>query len=139
MSRTDQAIYALLGLSIVMFIGMVTGSWRAVLYPYLLMIGLAIFLGLIKDVKKNPRKIWIPVTVTAIYLLLYIFHDVITLDSPSGGTGFIFGLSPAMALYIFGIWPMAVLVCLLYTLTFPKDDVTQQLRHGGKKNINIEG
>lgn len=139
MTRTDQAIYTLFGLAIVMVIGMVTGSWRAVLYPYLILVGLSIFLGLIKDVKRNPRKIWIPVTVTVIYLFLYIFHDVITIDSPAGGSGFIFGLSPAMALYIFGIWPMAVLVCLLYTLTFPKDSVAKQLRQGGQKNINIEG
>lgn len=137
MSRIDQAIYVLFGLAVVMVIGMVTNSWRAVLYPYLIMIGLAIFLGLMKDIRRNPRKIWIPVAVTAIYLLLYIFHDVITMDSPTGGKGFIWGLSPAMALYIFAIWPLAVLVCLLYTLTFQKDSVTQQLRHDGQKNINM--
>ncbi|MBM7714230.1 hypothetical protein MHB50_15180 [Siminovitchia sp. FSL H7-0308] len=137
MSRIDQTIYALFGLAVVMVIGMVTNSWRAVLYPFLIMVGLAIFLGLIKDIRRNPRKIWIPVTVTAIYLFLYIFHDVITMDSPTGGKGFIWGLSPAMALYIFGIWPLAVLVCLLYTLTFQKDSVTQQLRQDGQKNINM--
>lgn len=45
MSRIDQTIYALFGLAVVMVIGMVTNSWRAVLYPFLIMVGLAIFWG----------------------------------------------------------------------------------------------
>src|SRR5699024_5674372 len=136
MSRIDKIMYALLGLVFVMLIGMVTGSWRAVLYPYLIVIGLAIFLGLLKDIEKSPRKIWIPIIVSAIYLLLYIAHDFITLDSPTGGSSFIFGLTPAMALYLIGIWPIAVLVCLLFAITFSSK---QKEYHDEQQKMNIEG
>lgn len=139
MSRVDQAIYVLLGLVIVMLIGMVTGSWRAVLYPFLLVIGLAIFMGLIKDIERNPRKIWIPVSVSVIYFILYIAHDLITLNSPTGGTGFVFGLTPAMALYFFGIWPLAVLVCLLYVITFSIQPKQKKDHQTEKRNIDMEG
>lgn len=139
MSRVDQVIYVLLGLVIVMLIGMVTGSWRFVLYPFLLVIGLAIFMGLIKDIERNPRKIWIPVSVSVIYFILYIAHDLITLNSPTGGTGFVFGLTPAMALYFFGIWPLAVLVCLLYVITFSIQPKQKKDHQTEKTKINMEG
>lgn len=139
MTRIDQAIYVLLGLVIVMLTGMIIGSWRAVLYPFLIVIGITIFLGLIKDIEQTPKKIWIPISVSVIYLVLYIAHDVLTLDSSTGGSSFIFGLSPSMALYLVGIWPMAVFVCLLFTLTFSTKRKQQKEAHIEQRKINSGG
>lgn len=123
MSRVDKMMYAFLLLVSLILIGMILGSWRMVLYPYLIVIGLSMIFGLLKDIEEDSRKLWIPVVVSSIYLILYIAYDMITVQSPTGGTDFVFGLTPAMALYIMGIWPMAVLVCLLYAWTFsnPQD------------------
>ncbi len=123
MSRVDKLMYAFLFLVSLILIGMILGAWRMVLYPYLIVIGLSIVFGLLKEIETDFKKLWIPLFVSFIYLILYIAHDMITAQSPTGGTDFIFGLTPAMALYLVGIWPMAVLVCLLYAWTFsnPKD------------------
>jgi len=122
MSISDKIIYTILLLVSVTLIGMLTGSWRIILYPYLVVIGIAILAGLVKNVEKNPRKIWIPASVSLAYIILYSWLDVSTIDSPTGGTSYILGLTPSMAIYLLGIWPLANLVCLLYAWTFTYEE-----------------
>ncbi|MGE7953561.1 hypothetical protein [Lysinibacillus xylanilyticus] len=122
MSFIDKLIYTLLSLVIIIFIGTITGSWRFILYPYLIVIGIAILFGILKNVKQNPRKMWIPVSVVIGYFILYAWLDIMTIDTPTGGSKYIFGLTPSMALYILGIWPLANLICLLYAWTFSKEE-----------------
>lgn len=122
MSFIDKLIYALLCLVIITFIGTITGSWRFILYPYLIVIGIAILFGILKNVKQNPLKIWIPISVVIVYIILYVWLDIMTIDTPTGGSQYIFGLTPSMALYILGIWPLANLICLLYAWTFLKEE-----------------
>lgn len=121
MSFSDKLIYLLLILISLTFIGTVTGSWRLILYPYLIVIGIAILFGVLKNVKKQPYKIWIPIVVSVIYLVLYGWLDIMTIDSPTGGESYIFGLTPSMALYLLLIWPLANIICLLYAWTFKID------------------
>ncbi|KAA0965210.1 hypothetical protein FQ087_02550 [Sporosarcina sp. ANT_H38] len=122
MSISDKIIYTFLLLVSVTLIGMLTGSWRIILYPYLVVIGIAILAGLVKNVKRNPRKIWIPASVSLAYIILYSWLDMITIDSPTGGTSYILGLTPSMAIYLLGIWPLANLICLLYAWTFTYEE-----------------
>lgn len=121
MSFTDKLIYLLLVLVGLTFIGTLTGSWHLILYPYLIVIGIAVLFGIMKNVKQSPNKIWIPVIVSAVYLILYIWLDMLTQNSPTGGEGYIFGLTPSMALYILLIWPIANIMCLLYAWTFSSE------------------
>lgn len=121
MSTSDKLIYTLLILVSLSLLGMLTASWRLILYSYLIVIGLAIFTGISKSVKENPRKIWIPILVSGAYLLLYAWLDILTMNSPTGGSASIFGLTPSLALYVLGIWPLANIICLLYAWTFSSE------------------
>lgn len=118
MSNSDKLIYLLLFLVSLIFIGAMTGSWRIILYPYLIIVGIAVLFGIWKSVHRNPRKIWIPIAVSILYLFLYGWLDIMTLVKPTGGDGYIFGLTPSMALYLLLIWPLANIMCLLYAWTF---------------------
>lgn len=84
MSFSDKLIYTLLVLVSITFIGAITGSWRFILYPYLIVIGIAILFGLLKSIKQNPRKIWIPVSVSVLYIILYVSLDIMTINTPTG-------------------------------------------------------
>lgn len=117
----DKVIYLFLVLVSLTFVGMIFQSWRMILYPYLLVIGITVFIGLWKSIKRIPTKIWIPVIVSVIYIVLYGGLDFISRDSLTGGDYYIFGLTPTMALYLIGLLPLAVLICLLYALTFTSE------------------
>ncbi|MEX3622106.1 hypothetical protein [Viridibacillus arvi] len=122
MSFSDKLIYTLLVLVSITFIGAITGSWRFILYPYLIVIGIAILFGLLKSIKQNPRKIWIPVSVSVLYIILYVSLDIMTINTPTGGSSYLLGLTPSMALYILAIWPLANIICLLYAWTFTNEE-----------------
>lgn len=136
MSFPDKLMYTLLFLVSLILIGMITGSWRIILYPYLIVIGISVLFGMLKSVKSNPRRIWVPVSVSIIYLILYGWLDIMTNDLPTGGINYLFGLTPSMALYILGIWPFAVLVCFLYAWTYSFD---KTLKHGNNFQTDMKG
>jgi hypothetical protein len=115
---------------------MITGSWRIILYPYLIVIGISVLFGMLKSVKSNPRRIWVPLSVSIIYLILYGWLDIMTIDIPTGGSNLIFGLTPSMALYLLGIWPFAVLVCLLYAWT---NSLEKPLKHEHNFQTDAKG
>lgn len=121
MFSSNRLMYALLGLVILIIIGMLTASWRVILYPYLFVIGISILLGLTKTIQTKRHLIWVPFGVTALYLVLYVWLDVISLKSPTGGTGYVLGMVPTTAIFLLGIWPTAILVSLLYAWIFPEE------------------
>lgn len=121
MHVSDKIIYTLLLLVSLTFIGMIIHSWRIILYPYLIVIGLVILCGMWKSIKIDPRKVWIPVTVSVVYLILYGYLDILSRDSKIVGDYYIFGMTPTVALFMLGILPFAVIVCLLYAITFTNE------------------
>ncbi|HEY8343382.1 MAG TPA: hypothetical protein VIK75_10390 [Calditerricola sp.] len=130
MRADDRAMVALLALVVVMLVGMLTGSWRAVLYPYLVVIGLCLAVGLVEAIRRWRRLIILPVAVTVLYLGLFVLLDVLTGKEPTGGSGTVFGLVSSTALYLLGIWPLALVLALLYAWTF--DHASQAAGVSGK-------
>ncbi|BCJ86113.1 hypothetical protein [Effusibacillus dendaii] len=126
MFSADKWIYAFTGLVILILIGMLTGAWRIILYPYLFIIGIGVLLGLWQQLKRKPQLIWVPVSITVLYLILYVWLDVLSLHSPTGGSTLVFGMVPTTALFFLGIWPIAILVSLLYGLTFSSHSDSMQ-------------
>lgn len=118
MTTADKIIYALLVLVSLTLVGMLMGSWRVILYPYLIVIGLSIFIGLLKNIQTNRKLILIPILVSTIYFLLYIGLDFVMFSDMVSETNYIFGLTPGIALYLLLIWPLANIICLLYAVTF---------------------
>ncbi len=121
MHVSDKWIYTFLFLISLSFVGMILQSWRIILYPYLIVIGLSVLFGLWKSIKRNPTKIWIPISISIIYFILYGWFDALTYQSPSGGDTYFLGLVPSTALYMLTIFPLAVIVCLLYAITFTNE------------------
>ncbi|MET3576317.1 hypothetical protein ACFFIY_00745 [Bhargavaea ullalensis] len=130
---SDRIMYLFSGLIVLSLLGMFMQSWRLILYPYLLVIGIVITLGMWKAVKKSRAKLWVPGLVAGGYLALFISLDVITRSDPAGGSGYILGMTPSLALYLLGILPLAVIASLLYALLFDGSDteaLKQEFRSG---------
>lgn len=126
MHVSDRMIYLFLVLIIASLVGMVTDSWRLILYPYLIVVGLMVLFGLWKPIKRYAsKKSVLAYLISLVYLIMFISLDVMTRDSLSGGENLIFGLTPSMALYMTVIFPAGSIVCLLYALTF-QDDLPNQ-------------
>lgn len=118
MTNDDKIIYSLLVLVSFTLSGMFIGSWRMILYPYLLVIGLSILIGLLKSIRMNPKLIYVPIGVSIVYILLYAGLDLIMFGDVVSETNYIVGLTPGMAVYLLLIWPFSNLICLLYASTF---------------------
>lgn len=120
-STVDKIIYTMTTLIAVMLIGMFLSSWRLIIYPYTFVIGLTLCLGMIRTITRNNFYLLIPTSISLIYLLLYGILDVITTSDPLGGTSYIVGMAPSMAVFLLGIWPMSIVVCLLYAWHITKE------------------
>ncbi|WP_029266485.1 hypothetical protein [Virgibacillus alimentarius] len=118
MHVSDRIIYLFLFLVGLSLIGMILQSWRMILYPYLIVIGITILIGMWKSIIHVPKKICIPISVSIIYFILYGLLDILSLDSIADKDYYIFGMTPTMALYLIAILPSAVIICLLYAITF---------------------
>jgi len=124
MFSVNKLMYVVLGLIVLMIFGMITASWRIIIYPYLFVCGISVLIGLIKVIQSNHNLIWVPVSLTAVYLFLFIWLDLVTLGSTVFGgdsANFVFGLVPSTAIVLLGIWPISILAPLLYAWTFSKD------------------
>ncbi len=138
MVSTNRLIYALLSMIVLVILGMLTASWRVILYPYLFVIGISVLIGLISLIQSNRKFIWLPIGLVGLYLLLFIWLDVVSWGSPTGGgdsVNYVLGLVPSTAIFFLGIWPVSVLAPLLYAWTFTKDNslasrVTESKYHG---------
>lgn len=116
MRSTDRLVNLLLGLVSVMLIGMLTGSWRVVLYPYLAVIGVVLLLGIGSSRHKDPIYFRFAVGISAIYFALYIWLDVVMGTDVTVDTPLIGGVIPSTAIYFFVIWPMGLVVAGMYAL-----------------------
>ncbi|MCW1929410.1 hypothetical protein [Bhargavaea beijingensis] len=122
---SDRIMYLFSGLIGLSLVGMFLESWRLILYPYLVVIGVAITVGMWNVVKKRPGMLWVPILIAGGYLALFIILDVITRNDPAGGSSYVLGMTPGLAIYLLGILPLAVLASLIYALIFDPGDVAE--------------
>lgn len=116
----NRLIYAMLGLVVLIIVGMLIASWRMVLYPFLLIVGISILFGLTRAVQRNRSVLLLPIGVVVLLVALYGWLDSMSVADPDG-EGIVLGLAPTTALYFFGIMPAFLLVGLAFSLTFSQD------------------
>lgn len=116
MRSTNRLVTALLVLVILMLVGMLTGSWRVVLYPYLAVIGIIILLGVGSRRADSPIYLALGAGVSAVYFALFIWLDVVMGPGIDADTALIGGVVPSTAIYFFAIWPFGMVVAVLYSL-----------------------
>ncbi|SIT79673.1 hypothetical protein [Edaphobacillus lindanitolerans] len=133
----DRIMYVFSGLIVLSLAGMFMQSWRLILYPYLIVIGLAITIGIWRAVKRSPAKIWVPALVAGGYVALFATLDIITRNDPAGGNHYFLGMTPSLAIYLLGILPLAVIASLLYALLFDAED-TETLKQEFKREEAAE-
>lgn len=133
---SNRLIYALLGLVVLMLIGMIFSSWRVVLYPFLVIVGINILFGFTKELPGGKRPFLVAGPVVGLLIVLFVALDVISGGEPTGSTNYVLGMTPPMALYVIGFPVLIVLVGFLYALTFTNEDVEEVLE---EKGIPAEG
>ena len=139
MRSTNRLVTALLILVCLMIVGMLTGSWRVVLYPYLAAIGIIILLGIGTRRADNPAFLALGAGVSAVYFALFIWLDVVMGAGLDSNTGLIGGVVPSAAIYFFAIWPFGMIVAFLYSLFHRRlmtDDAPKQTSPGHKTVVN---
>lgn len=129
---SDWLVYAMLGLMVVILIGMLTGSWRVVLYPFLLVIGISIILGFVRQIAGGRSAVALASAggVVALFFVLFVWVDLLSGGEPTGSTAYILGMTPVTALYVIGVPLLVALPGLLYALTFTREDVDPALSDG---------
>lgn len=122
MHVSNKMIYLFLILVTLSLLGMILGSWRIILYPYLIIIGLMILFGVWDPIKPyTSKKSSVAYIISIVYFVFFIILDRLISNSLTGGDGFIFGLTPSMAFFMTTIFPSGTIVCLLYALMFESD------------------
>lgn len=116
MRSTNRLVTALLILVSLMLVGMLTGSWRVVLYPYLAVIGIIILLGVGSRRADSRVYLALGAGVSVVYFALFIWLDVVMGPGIDADTGLIGGVVPSAAIYFFAIWPFGMVVAVLYAL-----------------------
>lgn len=116
MRSTDRLVMLLLVLACIMLIGMLTASWRVVLYPYLVVIGVIILLGVGTRRSHDPVLRWMGIGVPLGYFALYLWLEVAMRGEPGESSNLVFGLVPTTAIYFLAIWPFGLVVAGLYAL-----------------------
>ena len=125
MELSNRMIYAVLGLVILMLIGMLLSSWRVVLYPLVLLIGISILFGYTRELPGRKWPLVVAGSIVVLYGLLFILVDILTGGEPTGSTNYVLGMTPPMALYIISFPLLVILVGVLYGLTFKQEDVQE--------------
>lgn len=115
-TSTDRLVILMLALVTLMLVGMLTASWRVVLYPYLVVVGVVILLGIGQRRHHDRVLLGLGVGVSLVYIALYLWLDV-TMDSDLGSSGHLIGgVVPSTAVYFFAIWPFGLIVAALYAI-----------------------
>jgi hypothetical protein len=131
---SNRLIYATLGLSVLILIGMLTSSWRVVLYPFLLIIAICMLFGFATSARGRVTTLLMCFGVAAGYAFIFGWVDAISGGEPTGSTNYVLGMTPVTALYLIGVPLLVVVVGLLYALTFTRED----LPTGGAGNADDE-
>lgn len=111
-----------------MLLGMLLSSWRIILYPLLLVIGIAILFGYTRELSGRRWPFLVAGSVVVLYGVLFLVIDVMTGGEPTGSTDYVLGMTPPMALYVLGFPVLIILAGLLYGLTFKQEDVEEVVR-----------
>lgn len=128
MQLSDRLIYALGGLAILMIIGMFTSSWRLILYSAILLMGISILFGFLRELPGRKRPLLVAGSVVVLFGALFIAIDVMTGGDPTGrSTNYVLGMTPPTALYMISFPLVVVLAGVLYGLTFQQEDVDEVL------------
>lgn len=125
MELTNRLIYATLGLVILMLAGMLLSSWRVVLYPLILLIGISILLGYTRELPGKKWPLLVAGSMVVLYGLLFVVLDLMTGGEPTESTNYVLGMTPPMALYIISFPLLVILAGVLYGLTFKQEDVQE--------------
>jgi hypothetical protein len=115
-------MYVLLGLTVLMLIGMLTGSWRVILYPFLLVVGVSILFGFTREIGNRSRPLLVAGPVVILFVVLFLVLDISTGMQPTGSASRVLGMTPPMAWYLLGFPPLAILVGVLYAVTFQNEE-----------------
>lgn len=135
---SNRLMYAFLGLTVLIIVGMLSGSWRAVLYPFLLMAGVSILFGFTRELPGSIRPLLVAGTVVLSFGVLFVGLDLMTGGEPTGSTSYVLGMTPAMAWYLLGFPPLALLAGILYAVTFKEEEPEAPLE-GRKEAADDEG
>lgn len=128
MQLSDRLIYALGGLAILMIIGMLASSWRMILYPIILVMGISILFGNLRELPDRKRPLLVAGLVVVLFGSLFIVIDIMTGGDPTGrSTNYVLGMTPPTALYMIGFPLLVVLAGVLYGLTFQQEDAEEVL------------
>lgn len=128
MQLSDRLIYALGGLAILMIIGMFASSWRMILYPVILVMGISILFGSLSELPDRKRPLLVAGSIVVLFGLLFTSIDIMTGGDPTGrSTNYVLGMTPPTALYMISFPLLVVLAGLLYALTFQQEDVQEVL------------
>lgn len=114
--RTNRLVILLLVLVSIMIIGMVTSSWRVVLYPYLMVIGVVILLGVGTRRNRDRVLMGLGVGVALVYIALYVWLDLTMAPDLGSSTDLVGGVVPTTAIYFFVIWPFGLVIAALYAV-----------------------
>lgn len=125
MELSNRLIYAMLGLVVLMLIGMLLSSWRIILYPLILVIGVSILFGYTRELPEKKWPLLVAGSIVMLYGLLFIVLDFMSGGEPTGSTNYVLGMTPPMALYIISFPLLIVLAGVLYGLTFKQEDVQE--------------
>lgn len=122
MQLSSKLMYVLLGLTVLMLIGMLTGSWRVILYPFLLVVGVSILFGFTREIGNRSRPLLIAGPVVILFVVLFLVLDISTGMQPTGSASRVLGMTPPMAWYLLGFPPLTILVGVLYAVTFQNEE-----------------
>lgn len=141
MQLSDRLIYALGGLAILMIIGMLASSWRMILYPIILVMGISILFGNLRELPDRKQSLLVAGLVVVLFGSLFIVIDIMTGGDPTGrSTNYVLGMTPPTALYMIGFPLLVVLAGVLYALTFQQEDAEEVLEEKALANeVDREG
>ncbi len=125
MEQSNRLIYAFLGLTVLMLVGMLLSSWRVVLYPLIPVIGICILFGYTRELPGRKWPLAVAGSIVILYGLLFVVLDLMTGGEPTGRTDYVLGMTPPMALYIISFPLLVILAGVLYGLTFKQEDVQE--------------
>jgi hypothetical protein len=121
MIKKDVGILLLLAGSVLILIGMLATSWKLILYPYFVMIGIILTIGLEKILQHNKHLIIIPTVSSAIFIILFMLLDVNGWTSATGGgneTKYLLGLVPTTFIYLVFVSSITIFLSFLYIWFF---------------------
>lgn len=136
MELSNKLMYALLGLTALMLVGMFANAWQLVLYPILFIIGISVLFGFTRELPRVKRGFLIAGSLVVLFGAFFVTLDVMTGGEPTGSTDYILGMTPPTALYML-VWPvLVVLAGILYAATFTGEDVDSETLRAERAAVN---